>query len=279
MPVRFPKIGVVMFYIQRNTAFKLIAVAVSLVCLEYNISARSPNFEPAQSSTTAGSLKARLARRADYIPQSGTLLERLVEVAKHYQLPMGIEWLDESGIKTETIKLPVSPDELTVEGLLNVILRQAPQYQMTFENEVINIAPPALTVHPNNLLNLRLKSYAVRNVNVFDAEEELWLNVDAVLHPGKYSNGYVGGYGYDPDNVLAVRNINFSGENLNVRRILDGIVKASGNALWLVRFNPTELHGNQPAPTDGKRGKAKSKFWTFIPLTEKQPSRPAGQPE
>ena len=61
--------------------------------------------------------------------------------------------------------------------------------------------------------------------------------------PEKYSNGFVGGYGYGAGRYdrLDARSITIAGRILRVRDILDRIIIANGNALWLARVNRTSI--------------------------------------
>lgn len=53
----------------------------------YRVIAQAPAETPAQK------LEAKLAQRADFIPAAGTVRDQLVQVAQHYKIPMGIEWV------------------------------------------------------------------------------------------------------------------------------------------------------------------------------------------
>ena len=44
----------------------------------------------------AADLEAKLARKADFVPSDKRVLERLVAIAQHYEIPMGIEWINGS---------------------------------------------------------------------------------------------------------------------------------------------------------------------------------------
>lgn len=225
---------------------------------------QSPAVPQSKSPQRAFDLKDRLARKATSIPSSELPLEQLIAAAKESRIPMGIEWSEQG---PATLPLAIGKD-VTVQGLLEGIVRRSEGNVLAIEDGIVRVSASNLASSPQNLLNLRIGHFRVRNESLFDAEEKLWLAIDRELHPKEYEGGYRGGYGYDPTNPFAVRNINFSADNLTVREILDGLTKASGNALWVVRLNPAEL-GKIEALDKTYNGKETLVgFWQFIPLTE-----------
>jgi len=88
------------------------------------------------------------------------------------------------------------------------------------------------------------------------------------LHPEKYTGGWNGGYGYPGDDVLSIQNITFSGRNIAVREVLDRIVKANGNSLWVVRLNAASLNQRVPFSKTYKDDEAIVRIWQILPLKE-----------
>lgn len=139
---------------------------------------------------------------------------------------------------------------------------------------------PVSAVGADNFLNVRIEEFQVENANLFDAKEELLLSIDMTLHPDEYEDGYVGGYGGAPDDAFANRNFNFKSEDHTVREILDSLVKASGNALWIAQpdsddFKTTVKSSQAKSDRNNRQEGTKPKYqWKFVPLVEKPENRP-----
>lgn len=171
---------------------------------------------------------------------------------------MGIEWIGGTG--AEDLELPAAavPPTPTVRDLLTAIVSRLPDYQLTVENEVVHIAPPVIAVRGDNFLNLLIDEFRVRNENLFGAQHYLMIAIEMTLHP-KDDGGYGGGYGYDPDHGFAKRHFTYESDHLTVRQILDGLIKANGNALWIAEFDRKDfVPPARPEPQ-----------WRFVPLSEK----------
>lgn len=188
----------------------------------------------------AQTLEAKLAQRADFVPAAGTVRDQLVQVAQHYKIAMGIEWVLQP--EEKQVKLAIS-EAPSVLALLNLILQSAPDYSLNLMDGVVSVSDSRYAADSRNFLNLRIGEFSLTNANVFDAEFELRYRIHATLHPELYARGMNGGYGYGfPDETgLAVQNISFTGKNLTVRTILDRIVLDNGNALWVVNIAPSRM--------------------------------------
>lgn len=189
-------------------------------------------------------LEAKLAQRADFIPAAGTVRDQLVQVAQHYKIPMGIEWVLQP--EEKQVKLAVS-EAPSVMALLNLILQLAPDYSLTIREGVVNVSDSRYVTDTRNFLNLRIAKFSVTRVNVFAAEFELSDRIHATLHPERYAGGMNSGYGYGfpVEGGLDVMNISFSGQNLTVRNILDRIIAGNENTLWVVNIAPSRMMKNE----------------------------------
>ncbi|HKS10863.1 MAG TPA: hypothetical protein VJS13_15030 [Pyrinomonadaceae bacterium] len=183
-------------------------------------------------------LEAKLAQRADFIPAAGTVRDQLVQVAQHYKIPMGIEWVLQPEERQVTLAVTETP---TVLALLNLILQSVPDSSLTMEAEVVHVSDNRYVADSRNFLNLRIGEFSLTKANVYSAEFELRYRIHAALHPERYAGGMNGGYGYGfPDeDGLDVENITFDGKNLTVRNILDRIILGNGNTLWVVNIAPS----------------------------------------
>ena len=206
----------------------------------------------------APDLNAKLARKADFVPNDESTLDRLVAIAKQYEIPMGIEWI--GGVGEEDLELPAAavPRTPTVRDLLTAIVSRLPDYQLSIENGVVHIAPPVFAVREDNFLNLLIEEFRIKNENLFGAQYYLKIAIEMTLHP-KDDGGYGGGYGYGPDHVFAKRQFSYKSANLTVRQILDGLINTNGNALWIAEFDREDFV--PPAKPEPE--------WRFEPLGEK----------
>jgi hypothetical protein len=272
-----------MFKQHMKSVVILLAVAAVLICLPYILARQHPSLEksgaPARSRIVLQEdVESKLSQKADFIPERKSFLDQLVGVAQHYRIPMGIEWIKPGSSQELDVPLPKPESSPTVRDLLQAIVSRLPSYQMTVQNGIVYVAQPVFAVDAKNFLNVRIEEFRVENENLLDAEEHLHLSIDMTLHPDKYEEGYMGGYGYNPDDVFAKRKITFTGEDLTVREILDGLVKASGNALWIAHFDPDDFKPAKSSTTKSARTsdqeEDKSKYhWEFVPLVEKPGTR------
>jgi hypothetical protein len=236
-------------------ALTTLAGALLLLC--------GPSFR-AKPQAPAADLDARLKQRVTFIPQSKPLPAQLVEVAQHYQLPMGIE----VPAMSSAAPIPQVGAAATVQDLLRAIILQAPDLQLTADNNIIHIAPPTAATDPRNVLNLRLDKYCVTDQNLFQAEQALRLKIELELHPGDYAEGFVSSYGYPHGHVFTLKKLTLCRANLTVREALDELAAANGNALWLVEHNaPAVEPAKQPvAPQPESNQELAPKPWRFLPL-------------
>jgi hypothetical protein len=212
-------------------------------------------------------VEAKLMQRADFAPAPGTIPQQLVQIAQHYKLPMGIEWVLQT---EEKLVKPVVHQSSTVRALLNSILEAAPQYSMTLRNGVVNVSARRYAVDSRNFLNLRIAEFGVTNSNVFDATAELRFKIRATLHPERFVGGTNGGQGYGvPDeNGLDVPNVSFSGRGMSVRDILNRIVLSNGNTLWVVNIAPSRMMRNEPYFAQFDTNHERDFVWTIIPFNK-----------
>jgi len=219
------------------------------------------------SAIKAQSLDTKLNQPADFVPSATTVREQLIQVAQHYKIPMGIEWVFQP--EEKQVKL-VAAGAPTVMALLNLILQAAPDYSMIVGKDVVNVSDSRYTVDSRNFLNLRIDEFSLTKANAFGAQAELRLKIHMTLHPERYVGGWNGGYGYGvPDeNGLDVKNISFSGKDLTVRNVLDRIVAANGNTLWFVNIAPSTMMKNEPFFAQFPANPEVDFSWRIIPFSK-----------
>lgn len=212
------------------------------------------------------SLEAKLSRQADLVPKKATAFEQLIEVARYYKIPMGIEWVDQP---VPAISASEMSEAKTVQNLITTILSPYPSYRVKAGDEgVLHISDPAFVNDTRNFLNIRIPEFKVDEANVLDAESVLRLEIKMTLHPEQYAGGWNGGYGGRlQDEGLNVRNITFSGHNLSIREILDKIITMNGKASWIVRLNPARMMTTEPTFFSAQDDADDHAFrWQIIPL-------------
>jgi hypothetical protein len=212
------------------------------------------------------SLNSKLLQRASFAPKSKFVVDQLIEVAQHYQIPMGIEWIDRP---VATVSASPKDRPTTVRRLVATILRPYPGYRLRVADGVVHIANQAFVDSPRNFLNLRISEFNVNKVSVVGADASLRLGIKMALHPERYAKGWNGGYGGSfPADVLNIPKITFSGRNLTVRQILNKSVAANGNALWVAHLNPSRTMNTEP-PFFAQEYESEDFLWRFVPLREK----------
>jgi hypothetical protein len=210
------------------------------------------------------SLGHKLQQKVQFRPKAGAPLDQLIEVAKTFDIPMGIEWSEPA----ECSALPAGfGSEVTVGQLLKSIVRRCTAQTLTVEQGIVHVHS-RFARDPHNILNLRVWRFHIKDGSVYDAEYELELAIDMRLHPEKYSGGYNGGHGSPRDEVLGIPNITFSGRNIAIRDVLDRIVKTNGNSLWVVRLSSASLNQRVPFSRTYNDREAIVGIWELLPLKE-----------
>src|ERR1041385_7486022 len=114
------------------------------------------------------SVGQKLLQKAAFVPKSTSAVGQLLEIARYYEIPMGIEFAEQSN--TEVSALPVE-DQRTVQSLVDEILRGIPGYRAESYDGILHISNPTLEADPRNFLNLRISEFVISNASVFDADE------------------------------------------------------------------------------------------------------------
>jgi len=98
------------------------------------------------------SLDARLGQRiAKYNSEKTTPLEQLIELAQKFQIPMGIEWVDDSA---DTLTPSINLRGTTPKGVMAQILAQKQGYTFTVEEGIVHISQISLAHDHRNFLNI-----------------------------------------------------------------------------------------------------------------------------
>lgn len=231
----------------------LFLASVRVSAITKGLSAQSP------SRPAAEDLKQKLARRVRFTPKSASPLEQLIEVAKAFRIPMGIEWREPQ--TCQSVSPPADRDR-TIKEVLVAILAACPPQRLTVGKGLVHVYPLDAPAAPN-ILEFRIRRFEIKRENLFVAQYLLRHAIDKRLHPERYSGSYNGGTGFPPDHIFSVPNVSFSGENVRVRHILNAIARANGKALWLAR---TRANPGRPLAEIYSDRRALATIWRFIPL-------------
>lgn len=257
---------------QRAIAIVIVFVVAVTVCFSHPAMKRESGTR-VHSSSNPQSLNQKLEQKAQFKPIAEAPLDQLIEVAKAFQIPMGIEWSDSPQCKASPATFRA---QQTVGQLLSAIIRRCPAQRLTVEPGIVHVYS-RFARHPRNILNLRVWGFQVKDSDMYDAQFELRLAIDMQLHPDKYSGGYAGGHGSPGDGPFSIPNISFSGRNVRVRDILDGIVKSSGNALWVARLKAASLNQRVPLSRMYNDKVKIIRIWQMLPLKETTCEKTFGQ--
>jgi len=80
------------------------------------------------------SLEEKLSQVADFAPSASTTEARLIELAQHYRIPMGIEWISDEN--AAPISSPI-PSESSVREMLDLFCGMAPGYRTDVKDGMV----------------------------------------------------------------------------------------------------------------------------------------------
>ena len=241
----------------------LVFALAAAVCISQPGTTQQSN-TPLHSYAVARSFDQRLQQRVEFKPKSNAPLHQLIEVAKTFQVPMGIEWSESP--KCNASRASFRPQDTVLE-LLNAIVRRCPTQKLAVEMGIVHVYS-RFARHPHNILNLRLSDFQVRHSSVFDAEFQLRLTIEMQLHPERFTGGYNIGHGSPVGDVFSIPNVSFSARDVRVRDALDGIIKSSGNALWVARLSAASLNQRVPLSRLYSDDEEIIRIWQLFPLRD-----------
>ena len=215
------------------------------------------------------SLEEKLDTVTDYVPKAIAPMDQLVEVARKFKIPMGIEWV-ERGTTATPDKTPPS-GKRSVRKLLEEIASVSAGHRVEVDGGLVRVYSPIEAAHPFNFLNIRLDGYGVNEGDLFEAQDKLRWAIRFTLEPEKHEGGYGGGYGHGANDVFEIPTFTLSASNVTIREVLDRIALAQGNALWVATIRSADLEGDEPCwkrngVDDGDLPITSA--WHFFPLSE-----------
>lgn len=215
-------------------------------------------------------LQSKLAQRIKaFDSESPSTVGQLIDFARRFEIPMGIEWVDKPG---ESLAPSIHARNTTPQRILQQIIHKDPGNGFILNSGVVHVFSSSLLNDRRNFLNLRLSHFQVKNESLFGAEFLLRIGIHDVVNPnpGGYGGGH--GHGVPRSDAFDVRNLTLSFNNATIRQILNSIAARQGNALWLVRIKSSEMmaNGRFYAQTTSPTSKepAPDFHWDFIPLID-----------
>lgn len=149
-----------------------------------------------------------------------TLVDSVIELAYKYQVPMAIEYAD-----WEATKRPLNLEfhKKSFRGIVEAIVKEDPQYQVSFSNGIVDIFSPTAREDGSNLLNKIMKDFSVTEMETRRADFQLFCALTQSGCAGSLAVGQ-----WDPlRNTLHMH-------NARVYEILNAIVAQNGRAIWTV---------------------------------------------
>lgn len=184
-------------------------------------------------STQVLSFEGKLERRVEQFNTSGhSFVASVLELAYQYELPMGIEFMDR-----ETATRPINLEfrDETVRRILLAIIRQAPEYHVSFSAGLVDIYSSKARDDPLNLFNRVIKDFGISQLDTHDADLTLFCALGRELVPPSSCFGSVAIGQWGPLKVTVHL------QNAKVYEILNAIAAQNGKAIWTVLTPPDQL--------------------------------------
>jgi hypothetical protein len=140
-----------------------VIVIIPVVALAVTICISQP---AAAQQGNAHYLSHKLEQKVQFRPKAGAPLDQLIEVAKAFDIPMGIEWSESAECKAWPAGFRT---EETVGQLLKTIVGRCPAQTLTVEQGIVHVHS-RFARHPHNILNLQVWRFHIKDGSVYDAE-------------------------------------------------------------------------------------------------------------
>jgi hypothetical protein len=153
-----------------------------------------------------------------------TLVDSVVELAYKYQVPMAIEYADR---EATTRPLNLEFHNKSFRGIVEAIVKEDPQYRVSFSNGIVDIFSPMAREEGSNLLNKIMKDFSVTEMETRLADSQLFCALVQSAGSGVCAGSLAVGQ-WDP------LRITLQMHNARVYEILNAIVAQNGRAIWTV---------------------------------------------
>ena len=188
--------------------------------------------EMSAQSARVSLIEQRLDARVKRFDTSGrSLVATVVDLAFTYQLPTAIEYADRDAT-TKPLNLQFRDE--SVREILKTIIRQLPEYGVSFSGGIIDVFAPKAREDPSNLLNTVIRNFAVMQVDTREADFQLFCAVSREVGLQGCSGSLAMGQ-WGPVKVTLHL------QNTKAYEVLNAIVAENGNAIWTVMVRPEKL--------------------------------------
>jgi hypothetical protein len=189
---------------------------------------------PSMASTHP--IQAKLQTRVStYSLRSGDFAHALISFADHFELPIGIEWVQ----SPETLSdVNQSWRDLTVSQMLKSMVKSQPGYIIEISGEIIHVFPEATHSSSQNFLNLKISNFKVKSQVVEVASHRLRDLVRSQVSQSEPKSQASRGIGYSQATNLDDPRFSASIEDATVRQVLDKLITASDRKIWIVTLVP-----------------------------------------
>jgi len=163
--------------------------------------------------------------RVERFSTSGrTLVDSVIELAYECQVPMAIEYAD-----WEATKRPLNLEfhNESFRGVVEAIVKEDPQYRVSFSNGIVDIFSPMARQDSFNLLNKIMKDFSVTEMETRLADSQLFCALVQSAGSGGCAGSLAVGQ-WDPLRITVHMH------NARVYEILNAIVAQNGRAIWTV---------------------------------------------
>jgi hypothetical protein len=208
-------------------------------------------FHPCGWAKASGTdVRRRLAARVGSFDNHGKwLTATLLEVAAEYHLPMGIEKVTPEALhKSIDVRMRAG----TVSGLLDLCVKQLPDYSWSVLAGAVLIYGPDERGQASNLFNFIIPTFSVKDSTMGQADWKLRNDLDLWVARAKSGwkpgvkpkgafvpGGIEGSYISDPE--LEKVRISLSTHGAPIREVLNRMVALQGRAVWVALVYPENL--------------------------------------
>ena len=187
-------------------------------------------FQGQLSPQATDALDAKLnAPLQNYQLEESSLLRAQVVVASHFEIPMGIEWIEPA--TPRPIKL--SWKQTTVWQVIRSIASTQGDYEVE-RGSVVHVLYRGAKSDKSNFLNIRLAQFDVKNQYIARALLNLHDEVNSRMTATPPPKDWFGHYFLEPND----QRLSIEFKQATVRDILDRLVLLSGRPIWAVTFRP-----------------------------------------
>jgi hypothetical protein len=157
----------------------------------------------------------------DYSLQADNLIEALLKISAHFQIPMGVEWVKSA----DTLKpVQIFRGYTNVKDIVDGVVFNYVGYECRMEDGAVHVFRRDLVSDNRNPLNVTIDSFEVKNTVTW-ANVILFNKIQHVVRTPD-SQGIAGSVGSSPDDPV----FNFTAQNVPARFILNKVVTAGLNA-------------------------------------------------